>query len=94
MAGSAAVIAIEPASTLEHGLEAARIQQIDIRRKGAGAVVHVAIRGAARTRNYAFESYQAGLRFCAALWEQRRHSLGLADFGLPDLGRPPRANRR
>jgi len=65
----------------EHGLEAEKIQQIDIRREGAQAVVDVAMRGESRVRQFAFDTYEAGVRFCAALWEQRQRSLGRSIAG-------------
>ena len=63
-------------SPFDVGLEAEKIQQIDIRRDGTQAVVAVAVEGEPERRQYAFATYEAGVRFCAALWEQRQRSLG------------------
>lgn len=65
----------------ENGLEAEKIQQIDIRRDGGQAVVDVAVRGEARARQFAFETYEAGVSFCASLWEQRQRSIGRSIAG-------------
>ena len=65
----------------DSGLEAEKIQQIDIRRDGGQAVVDVAMRGEARVRQFAFETYEAGVSFCSTLWEQRQRSIGRSIAG-------------
>lgn len=68
-------------SPRENGLEAEKIQQIDIRRDGEQAVVDVAVRGESRVRQFAFDTYEAGVHFCATLWEQRQRSIGRSIAG-------------
>jgi len=67
--------AVEPGPLLEHGLETAKIQQVDIRREGARTVVEVAIEGEAHARQYAFDSHESGLSFYRAIWTDRQRSL-------------------